>query len=88
MSNLIQLNLSKDDVGLYIGSDLVITNDDKTVYLQFGLDQFYNIINSFLELIGEPTTEQMADTILAQENKIQELTDTLEMYEEYANRRR
>ena len=88
MSNLIQLNLSKDDVGLYVGSDLVITNDDKTVYLQFGLDQFYNIINSFLELIGEPTAEQMADTILAQENKMQELTDTLEMYEEYANRRR
>ena len=88
MADLIQLNLSKDDVKIIVGSDLIITNDDKTVYLQFGLDQFYIIINSFLELIGEPTTEQMADTILAQENKIQELTDTLEMYEECTNRRR
>ena len=88
MSNLIQLNLSKDDVGLYVGSDLVITNDDKTVYLQFGLDQFYDIINSFLGLIGEPTTEQMADTIIAQENKIEKLTDTIELYEECVDRRR
>ncbi len=88
MSNLIQLNLSKDDIGINVGADLVLTNEDKTIYLKFNLDQFYNIINSFLELIGEPTTEQMADTILVQENKIQELTDTLEIYEEYANRRR
>lgn len=88
MSNLIQLNLSKDDIGINVGADLVLANEDKTIYLKFNLDQFYNIINSFLELIGEPTTEQMADTILVQENKIQELTDTLEIYEEYANRRR
>lgn len=82
MADLIQLNLSEDDVKIIVGADLVLTNEDMTLYLQFGLDQFCNIIDDFLNLIGEATTEELKNTILSQQNKIEELEDRLDQYKE------
>lgn len=82
MANLIQLNLEDDDVSVQVDSSLVITSEDKTIYLQFGLDQFNMIIDYFLNIIGEQTTEELKDKILSQQNKIEELEDMLEQYKE------
>lgn len=82
MANLIQLDLEDDDISTEVNSSLIIVNEDRTIYLKFGLDQFYKIIDYFLNIIGEQTTEELKDKILSQQNKIEELQDILEQYKE------
>lgn len=85
MSTQVQINWIKDKLNILVGENVVISNDDLTETATLEMEQFDEIIDSYLNQVGESTVEELKDKILKFKNENEELKSKLEQYEEYKN---
>ena len=83
MSTQVQINWIKDKLNILVGENVVISNDDLTETATLEMEQFDEIIDSYLNQVGESTVEELKDKILKLENQNEELKSKLQQYEEY-----
>lgn len=82
MSTFINLDLKNDELKHILGSDVRIETEDKSIGLTLTDEQFQKLHDDYREDIGELTISELQDEMIILKDKVEELENIIEQYEE------